>query len=492
MFKKILIANRGEIAVRIVRTCRDMGIAAVALYEPADIGSLHVRLADECVPLRSADGFLDGAEILRIAQETAVDAIHPGYGFLAEQPEFAAACEAAGVVFIGPSSTAMERVRGKLVALETARAAGFRTIENSPVSFAANDIDALREAANELAYPLVIKSCRGGRGSGERLVQSPTRLEEALRRSLTESRAVFGSGRVYLEKAILPAHQIGVQILADKQGNVIHLGEREGSLIYSNQKIVEESPAPCLSETQRIDIREAAVSLARLFQYENAGTVEFLVNGDGSFYFTEIKARIQVEHTVTEMLTGIDIVQQQIRIAAGETLDWTQDQVQLRGWGMMCRVHAEDPWHHFMPSPGLLQKVRQPGGPCVRVDTYAYSGCTVPAQYAPLFAKVTTVAADRPSCIRRMRRALEDFVVIGTPTNLPLLQRVFQTPVFLAGEYDTAFMSHPFMETHEDGHLQDLAVAAAVYFARRNQLFSPTVPDRFRTRWHGDSRRLPQ
>jgi len=307
MFKKILIANRGEIAVRIVRTCREMGIETIVLYEKEDLGSLHVRLADQCIELPSLADFGDVDAILKIARERQVDAIHPGYGFLAERPDFIRACEEAGITFIGPSSTVVNLMRGKLNALELARAAGIRTVANAPITFGPDDVDGLQKAADELSYPLVIKSCRGGRGRGERLVRSSAQLVEGLRRSQNESQAVFGNQQVYLEKAILPAHQIGVQILADKFGNVIHLGEREGSIINSNQKVLEESPAPCLTDEQREEVWETAVTLAKLFKYENAGTVEFLVNGDGSFYFTEFKARIQIDHPVTETRCGIDL-----------------------------------------------------------------------------------------------------------------------------------------------------------------------------------------
>lgn len=493
MFNKILIANRGEIAVRVIRTCREMGIAAVALYSPPDLHSLHVRLADEAVELPGAESFMDAGLIVSIAKERGVDAIHPGYGFMAEEPAFIQACEAAGITFIGPAAAVVGRLRGKLQALERARAAGFPTVTHSPISFGPEDVDALQASAGELSYPLVIKSCSGGRGRGERLVRTPDRLEEAMRRALVESRAVFGTQQLYLEKAILPAHQIGVQILADTHGNIIHLGEREGSLIYSNQKVIEESPAPCLLPGQREALWQTAVDLARLFQYENAGTVEFLVNGDGTFYFSEIKARIQVEHPVTEMRANVDLVREQIRIAAGERLSLRQEDVRLSGWAILCRVNAEDPWENFMPSPGLLRRVRLPGGPAVRVDTYAYCGCSVPARYDPLIAKLTVWAADRETCVQRLRRALEDFTLIGTPTNLPLLQRILHSKDFIDGRYSTDFLVHPFGNGQApQALLQDLAVAAAVMFVQRNQRFNPSVPERLRSGWHRESRRLPQ
>jgi acetyl-CoA carboxylase, biotin carboxylase subunit len=493
MFKKILIANRGEIAVRIVRTCREMGIDTLVLFEEADVMSLHVRLADQCVNLKTPGSFMDIDAIISIAKRYGADAIHPGYGFLAERQDFILACEAAGITFIGPPASVVSKISNKLETLEKARAAGFNTVENSPISFGPDDVEALREAAEQLTYPFVIKSCSGGRGRGERLVRSPKHLAEAMRRSLVESRAVFGNQRLYLERAILPAHQVGVQILADKHGNVIHLGEREGSIIQSNQKVLEESPAPCLNETQRAAICETAVDIARMCNYESAGTVEFLVNGDGTFYFSEIKSRIQVEHPVTEARCHVDIVLEQIRIAAGEPLLLTQDAVHFNGHAMLCRINAEDPEQGFMPSPGILETVRLPGGPEVRVDSYAYSGVSIPAQYVALVAKLTVWAADRTACISRLRRALQDFQIIGTPTNIPHLQRIIETPSFISGDYDTTLLDNPLTAAEEETiYLEDLAVAAAVYFMRRNQLFAPSLPERFTTQWHKESRRLPQ
>ncbi len=492
MFKKILIANRGEIAVRVIRTCREMGIAAVALYDKSDFDSLHVRLADECVPVDSRAAFMDGELILKIAREKGADAIHPGYGFLAERPDFIEACAQANITFIGPAASVTERLLDKLRTLDMAREAGFDTVQNSPATYDANNLAVVQAAAAELSYPLVVKSALGGRGRGERLVRNLAQLPDALRRALVESRAVFGTERVYLEEAILPAHQVGVQILADRQGSVIHLGEREGSLLHSNQKLIEESPAPCLSQSQREAMWQTAVELARLFNYENAGTVEFLVDGDGRFYFSEFKARIQVEHPITEEITGVDLVREQILIAAGQPLRWQQADIRLRGCSILCRISAEDPWQDYMPSPGRLSRVRLPGGPGVRVDTYVYTGCRIPAQYDPLIAKLIVVAEDRAHSVERLRRALEDFALIGVPTNLPLVQRILQADSFIEGCYDTSFLAHSFETAVSANHLRDLAVAAAVYYLRRNQLLNPTMPERFQSGWHRDSRRLPQ
>jgi len=493
MFQKILIANRGEIAVRVIQTCRDIGIPTLALYDPSDRESLHVRLADECVMLESSDSFMDYEAILGIAREYGADAIHPGYGFLAEEQAFILACEEARIKFIGPPASVVNAMCGKIEVLAVARAAGIPTVENSPVSFSADEFDALREAAESMGYPLIVKSCRGGRGPGERLILSSDRLEDAVRRAQGEAQAVFGDPQVYLEKAIVPAHQVGVQVVGDSHGNLIHLGAREGSLIYGNRKAIEETPAPCLNADQRERLLETALELAGLFDYQNVGTVEFLVDAKGQFFFTEIKARIQTEHPLTETVARIDLVREQIRIAAGEPLSLTQDQVDLQGWSMSCRISAVDPERRFLPSPGRLDNVRLPGGPGVRVDTYVYSGCTIPAEYNPVIAKLTVWGEDRQMCVARMRRALEDFVITGTQTNLPWLQSVLNSPDFLEGGYTTDFLSHPFEYVDvPEVHLRDLAAITAVLYARRNQMFNPTVPERLLSGWHRSSRRLPE
>lgn len=492
MFKKVLIANRGEIATRIIRTCREMGIHTIAVYEKPDQGSRHVRIADECVLLDAPDGFMNQEAILRIAQETGAEAIHPGYGYLAEEPDFVRACEEAGVVFIGPNAAVLQTLRDKIKAMAAVRAAGFPVVDYAPIAFDVTDLDALDATADLIGYPLVVKSCRGGRSSTERLLRSPARLAQIVDRAQAEAYAMYGSHRVYLEKAILPAHQVGVQILADKQGNLIHLGEREGSAQYSNRKVVEEAPASCLSDRQREELWQMALSIARLFKYENAGTVEFLIDTEGNFYFTEIKARIQVDHVLAEMMTRIDLVREQIRLAAGEPLRRTQDDIQLEGWSMMCRIHAEDPWRK-LPSPGQLRRVRAPGGPEIRVDTYVYSGCDVPAKYHSLIAKLAVWAEDRPQCLERIRRAIEDFQLVGTPTNLPLLQYVLCGDAFANGRYDTSLLARDFeCMPQDDFYYRDLAVIAAMLYVRRNQMFHPTSPPRTRNGWHRDSRRLPE
>ncbi len=491
MFNKVLIANRGEIAVRIIRTCRDMGLIAVALYEAPDRGSLHVRLADECVELHTARGYLDGEAILKIARDAGADAIHPGYGFLAERLDFIEACERSGVTFVGPPLSVMRALHDKIDVLNRVRAAGYTTTNHSFESFGENDLEALRAEADRMGYPLVIKSCQGGRGRGMKLARSPDQLDTAFRRAQAEAQIIYGDKRVYVERLIEPSHLIAVQIVGDTAGNLIHLGEREGSLQRGNQKFIEESPAPCLFQAQREQVWQQALEIARLFHYGNVGTVEFIVDGSGQFYFTEIKPRIQIEHLVTEMVSSVDLVREQLRTAAGEPLSIAQSGVELRGHAIACRITAEDPLNDFLPAPGQLRRVRLPGGPHVRVDTYLYSGCDVPAEYDPIIAKVCAWGIDRDDCVLRMRRALEDLALIGTATNLPAHLRLLANPDFVNGDYTTnSFQQWSLDQPPDDALLRDLAIAAAIAYMRRNLAFRPSLPDRLQSGWHRTSRQL--
>lgn len=493
MFKKILIANRGEIAVRVIRTCREMGVQTVAVFDESDRGSLHVRLADECVALPGPHSFMEPETLLRVAQEQKVDAVHPGYGYMAEDADFIYACDTAGIAFIGPPAEVVTQLRNKIATLEMARAAGFRTVVHSTRSFAEDELGQLAEAAAEIGFPVVLKSCRGGRGRGERVVPTPDRLEEVARRAQVETQAVYGNRQLYVERAILPAHQVGVQILADRYGSIVHLGEREGSVILSNQKIIEEEPALCLPEEQRTQMQETAVQLARLFKVQSLCTVEFLVDDEGEFYFSEIKPRIQIAHTLAEMLTRLDLVREQLRLAAGEPLAYRQEDIIRSGHAIMCRVQAQDPFHRYLPAPGHLRQARLPGGAEVRVDTYVYSGCDVTPHYDPLLAKVTVWAPDRAVCLSRMRRALEDCILIGVPTNLPLLLRVLRDSEFLEGCYTTDLLARLSAEAPppEFERVQrDLAAAAAVLYTRRREAFGAQVPAQWTTGWHRTSRQL--
>ncbi|MFN8470866.1 MAG: biotin carboxylase N-terminal domain-containing protein [Anaerolineae bacterium] len=492
MFKKVLIANRGEIALRIIRTCRDMGITTIALYEESDRGSLHVRLADQCRQLTTPGGYIDGDAVLQIAREVGADAVHPGYGFLAERPEFIQACEAANIAFIGPSAKLVADLANKVDVMAKAEEAGFKTPPHSAASYGEGEMDAIRAEAERLGYPLIIKSCMGGRGRGAHLVRTKQHLEDAVRHSQTESYTVYGDKRVYLEHALLPAHQIGVQVIGDRQGNIIHLGEREGSIQVGNQKIVEEAPSPSLSKEQREKLREMGVQIAKLFHLENAGTVEFVVDDAGAFYFTEIKPRLQIEHPITEMISDVDLVEQQLRIAAGEPLGFEQSDIELRGWSILCRVSAEDPWNSFLPSPGRLTAYRLPAGPYVRVDTYAYRGCNIPVHYDPLLAMMVVWGANRDQAVRRAQRAMSEFSIAGVQTTVPLLQRILDDPDFVSGHYSTAFAHRELTgNLASDSDRRDIAIAAAIAYLVRTRAGQPVTPQRVRSGWHQDARRLP-
>ena len=493
MFKKILIANRGEIAVRIIRTCRDLGIHTVALYEANDRGSLHVRLADEAVLLQTDSAYLDQAAVLKAALDSGAEAIHPGYGFLAERLDFIEACQAAGLVFIGPPLDIMRALHDKLAVLNRVRAADFPTPDYSPRSFTADQFDVLRAEADQLDYPVVVKSCLGGRGRGAYSAQTASQLDRAWRRSQTEAQIVYGDQRFYVERQITPAHLIGVQILGDQHGHLIHLGEREGSLQRGNQKMIEEAPAPCLSPDQRAAIWQAAIDIARLIGFVGVGTIEFTVDQGGQFYFTEVKPRIQIEHPVTELISSVDIVREQIRVAAGASLSVTQADVQLRGHAISCRIAAEDPWRHYLPSPGTLRRVRLPGGQGVRVDTYAYSGCAVPAQYDPIVAKVMAWGVDRTEALHRIRRALDEIALIGPATTLPILQLIVRHPEFVSASYDSDSLRRDMPEDVLPEHeARELAVAAAIAYVRRTLTLQPTTPERVQSGWHRSSRKLPE
>ncbi|MFQ3681984.1 acetyl/propionyl/methylcrotonyl-CoA carboxylase subunit alpha [Roseiflexus sp.] len=493
MFRTILVANRGEIAVRIIRTCRDMGIRTVALYDNSDLSSLHVRLADECVQLSSGALYHDAAAIVQIARDHNADAIHPGYGFLAEHSAFARACEDAGITFIGPSSTTLEKVRDKIATLETVRAAGIAVPRHSPHAYRASEWEALRDAAERLGYPLVLKAYSGGRSHGTRLVREPAQLESMAQHAHSAALTAFGDERLYLEEAFLPAHYLEVQIVGDRHGNLIHLGERDGSIQHNHRKVVEESPAPYLTDAQRKELWRQALAIGRLLGCVSTCTVEFVLDSQGRFYFTEVKARIQVEHPITEMRTGIDLVRTQIQIAAGEPLGLSQDDVALRGCAIQVRVNAEDPWNHYLPSPGHLRRFRFPGGPGVRVDTYAYGGCDVPVRYDPLLAKVVAWDDTRAGALGRLRRAVADFAISGVQTNLPLIQRILDAPEFTAGTYDSEFTRRPLPGAEvPPEHLRNLAIAAALAYIRRGIDSSGALPDRAHSGWHRDSRKLPQ
>jgi acetyl-CoA carboxylase biotin carboxylase subunit len=480
MFRKILIANRGEIAVRILRACRELGIRTVAVYSEADRQALHVRLADEAYLLGAAparESYLRVEKILDIARQSEAEAIHPGYGFLAERADFAAACAEAGLVFIGPRPSAIAAMGDKAAARATVARAGVPVVPGTEGEGALRD-DELLALAPRIGFPLLIKATAGGGGKGMRevtcLEEMPARLQAARR----EAEAAFGDGNVYLEKLIEGARHIEFQILADGYGNVIHLGERECSIQRRHQKLIEECPSPLLAENETLRQRMGAVALqaARAVDYLNAGTIEFLVDKTGRFYFLEMNTRLQVEHPVTEMVTGIDIVAEQIRIAAGQPLRYRQGEVQLRGAAIECRINAEDPYNGFLPSTGRISFIQLPTGPGVRVDTGITSGSEISPYYDPLLSKLIVWGETRPQAIVRMRRALEEYRIVGVRTNIPFHQTMLATYPFLRGQYDTRFVEEQFamLDAAESRELYlDIAALFAVLVAHEEQAQRP-------------------
>jgi acetyl/propionyl-CoA carboxylase alpha subunit len=492
MFKKVLIANRGEIAVRVVRACRDLGIVAAAAYEPGDEGALHVRLADEAYPLSSPQGYRSPDEMLEVARACGAEAIHPGYGSLSEHVGFAQACEAAGVTLVGPGSACLEATRNKIAAVERVRQAGYLTTRPSPRSYGPDETDAIVAAAELLGYPLVVKACSGGRGRGTHVARDREQLVAVARRSAEAARAVYGEPAVYLEAAVLPSHYIEVPVLGDHHGQIVHMGERDGSIQRNTRNLIAESPAPGLTQNQREEIWRAAVGIAGLFGCRGLCTVEFVIDSHGRALFTEVKPRLQVEHPATEMVTRIDIVREQLRIAAGQPLGFTQGDVRLSGVGMVCRINAEDPWRGFLPSPGRITAFRAPGGPNVRVDTYGYAGAEVPVRYDTLLAKLAVWGATRAECLSRLRRALDEFAVQGVQTNLGLLRQITADEKFASGTYTTEFSRRRLRDDPPAAEGRDLAAVAALAFLARARAASPSTPPSFTSGWHRDSRRLPQ
>jgi len=440
MFKKILIANRGEIALRVIVACRELGIKTVAVYSEADENSLHVRFADEdvCIgPPRSTDSYLNVPAIISAAEITGVDAIHPGYGFLSESAYLAEVCEACHIRFIGPDPNVIKLMGDKARARKAMKKAGLPLLPGSdgPVE---GEEKALK-TAQAIGYPVIIKAVAGGGGRGMRVVRNPAEIAHALRTAQREAEAAFGVGDVYIEKYLENPRHIEFQILGDHHGNVVHLGERECSIQRRHQKLIEESPSPALTDKVRRKMGTLVVDAARAVQYTNAGTFEFLMDGEGKFYFMEANTRLQVEHPVTEMVTGVDIVKEQIRIAAGERLSFKQSEVTFTGHSIEARINAEDPVT-FTPSPGVIHVFSVPGGPGVRVDTAAHAECTISPYYDSLIAKVIVHGRDRQEAIGRMRRTLEMTVLEGIKTTIPMHLKILAEPDFIAGKLGTAFM----------------------------------------------------
>jgi acetyl-CoA carboxylase biotin carboxylase subunit len=450
MFKKMLIANRGEIALRVLRACRELEIATVAVYSEADRDSLHVRLADEAVcigPPPSAESYLNIPRLLAAAEVTAAQAVHPGYGFLAENADFAEACESSGFRFIGPSPEAMRSMGDKAVARKLMRQAGLPVIEGSEGTL--EDVDSALEVARGIGFPVMIKAAVGGGGRGMRPALDERAFRAGFRIAQAEAEAAFGSGAVYVERLIVRPRHVEVQLLGDAHGGLIHLGERECSVQRNNQKLIEESPSPAVDEALRTRLGEAAVRGARAIGYTSAGTMEFLLDASGRFYFMEMNTRIQVEHPVTEEVTGLDLVKEQIRIAAGEKLPLAQDEIVWRGHAIECRLNAEDPAHNFRPVPGTITYLYKPGGPGVRVDSHVYAGYRVPPHYDSLLAKLITRGKDREEARRRMAQALDEVIIEGVPTTVPFHQRAVRHPRFVRGDLDTGIVAAWFQEWGE-------------------------------------------
>jgi acetyl-CoA carboxylase biotin carboxylase subunit len=503
MFKKILIANRGEIAVRIVRACRDMGIRAVAVYSDVDRASLHVRLADEAYgigPAPSRESYLVIEKIIGAARYAGCDAIHPGYGFLAENPALARACDAAGITFIGPSAAAMEKLGSKTAARNVAREVGVPTVAGTldPIANAESAV----EAARKTGYPVVLKAVAGGGGKGMRLVEHEKDLAASWRDASSEAQNAFGDGRMYLEKYLLKPRHIEVQVLGDRHGNIIHLGERECSVQRRYQKVIEEAPSPVMTSDLRRAMGESAVKLARAGGYYNAGTVEFLVDAERNFYFLEMNTRLQVEHPVTELVTALDLVKLQIRVAAGEPLPLKQEDVVLRGHAIECRIYAEDPDNNFFPSPGKILERRVPTGPGIRLDDGVYSGWTVPNEYDPMLGKLIAWGADRNEAIARLQRALAEYYASGIKTNVGLFREILASEDFTSAAIYTRWLDDFLKRDAEnarattdavDTNLRNAALLALASWHRSQQgkagVGTQLPADSTVSRWRNESRR---
>ncbi|WNF35841.1 acetyl-CoA carboxylase biotin carboxylase subunit [Bacillaceae bacterium IKA-2] len=441
MFKKVLIANRGEIAVRIIRACQELGIATVAVYSVADKESLHVQLADEayCIgPHLSKESYLKQVNILSVATITGVDAIHPGYGFLAENAEFAEMCEAYNITFIGPSPEAIQKMGAKSVARETMKAAGVPIVPGTD-GLIENLEDAL-VTAREIGFPVIAKATAGGGGKGMRVAETEKDLQKAISMAQQEAETAFGNGGVYLEKYVEEPRHVEIQIIGDSQGNVVHLGERDCSIQRRHQKLIEESPSPALDDELRKSMGEAALKAAKAVQYTGAGTVEFLLDKHKNFYFMEMNTRIQVEHPVTEMVTGVDLIKEQLKVAAGYPLSITQEDIVISGWSIECRINAENPAKNFMPSPGKIVMYHPPGGFGVRVDSAAYQGYSIPPFYDSMIAKLIVHGKTREEAIARMKRALKEFVITGIETTIPFHLALLENEKFISGDFNTKFL----------------------------------------------------
>ena len=452
MFSKVLIANRGEIAVRIIRACRELGIRTVAVYSEADREAMHTELADEAVcigPSKASESYLNKQQILSAAVLTKAEAIHPGFGFLSENSQFAEMCEACHITFIGPKSQTIDEMGNKIHARQLMKKAGVPVIPGSDGAIV--DVKQALDIANQVGYPVMLKAAAGGGGKGIRKVLSEAELPSAFASAQQEAKAAFGNDEMYLEKIIYPARHIEVQILGDKYGNVLHFGERDCSLQRNNQKVLEESPSVVISETNREKLGKIAVKAAIAVSYENAGTIEFLMDLSGQFYFMEMNTRIQVEHPITEMVTGVDLVKKQIEVAAGEKLTIKQEDIKLRGHAIECRINAENPAFHFAPSPGKIENLLLPsGGMGLRVDSAMYSGYAIPPFYDSMIAKIIVHGQTRFEALMKMQRALGELVTDGVTTNAEFQMDLISHPNVIAGDYDTSFLQETFLPAWQE------------------------------------------
>jgi len=469
MFKKILVANRGEVALRVIRACREMGIKTVAVYSEADKESLHVKYADEAYsigPPQPSESYLNPKKILDIAKKTSTDAIHPGYGFLAQNPAFAEACENNHIQFIGPSSRSLRKMGNKVAARKTVTEANVPIIPGTlePVANA----EEVTKIAKDLGFPILVKAVYGGGGRGMRIVNNESEIRQAIESACLEAKTSFGNPRLYVEKMLEKPRHIEFQILADKKGNIVHLGERECSIQRRYQKLIEEAPSPMMTEELRKTIGEAAIKATKAADYVNAGTVEFLVDKNGKFYFLETNTRLQVEHLITELVTGVDLVKEQIRIAAGEPLSFGQKDVNLHGHAINCRINAEDPYNDFEPCPGTITKYHPPGGLGVRVDSALYEGYTIPVYYDSLIAKIAVWGSTREEAIARMRNALSEYVIEGIETTIPFHRKILEDELYQLGNIHTNFVQErinniALAREHEYEDIAVLSVAVASY-----------------------------
>jgi acetyl-CoA carboxylase, biotin carboxylase subunit len=494
MFKKLLIANRGEIAVRVVRACREIGIGTVAVYSEADRGALHVRMADEAYaigPASSRESYLVIEKIIGAAKRANAEAIHPGYGFLAENASFAQACEDAGITFIGPSPASIALMGSKIEARRAVAKYGVESVPGTLDPIASNE--EARQIAASVGYPIMLKASGGGGGKGLRFVRSQDELESALRNTRSEALAAFGDDAIYIEKFVDKPRHIEIQVLADRHGNAVYLGERECTIQRRHQKVIEECPSPIVDSDLRRRMGEAALKVVKAANYYNAGTVEFLVDANRAFYFLEMNTRLQVEHPVTELVTGLDLVKLQIRVAAGEKLSLKQENVMMQGAAIECRVYAEDPENKFFPSPGRILLLRTPSGPGVRDDGGVYEGWTVPIEYDPLISKLATWAATREEAIARMRRALSEYKVEGIKTNIGFFLEILKEPDFQKGDFDTGFIERWLEKRKQQAKAtdsdRDFAALAAALFHSVQSGPAPNGATQVTNAWKADARR---